>query len=143
MQKEAMLKTVAATVDESSVVALKDEASLSLGKSIFIARCSPCHSMNAEGNVGPNLTDDYWLHGGSVNDIFKTVKYGVPAKAMVAWNGILQPIEMQDVVSYIMSLRGSNPANAKAPQGTLYVPGTSPFPSDSTAGKIESPQAKI
>jgi cytochrome c oxidase cbb3-type subunit 3 len=139
-QKDARLKSVGASLDESSVKQLNDAASLDAGKTIFITRCSPCHGQHLEGNVGPNLTDDYWLHGGSVNDIFKTVKYGVPAKGMVPWQGILKPEEMQSVVSYVMSMHGSNPENGKAPQGVLYSPQTAA--SDSTTAKTDSTKTK-
>jgi len=139
IQKEARLKLVGASIDESNVKQLTDVTSLSAGKTIFIARCSPCHGQQAQGIVGPNLTDDYWLHGGSVNDIFKTVKYGVPAKGMVPWQGVLKPDEMQDVVSYVMSLHGSNPPNPKAPQGVLYSPQAA---ADSTAAKKDSTKMK-
>ena len=138
-QKDARLKLVGASVDETSVKQLTDAASLGTGKTIFIARCSPCHGQLGEGNVGPNFTDDYWLHGGTVNDIFKTVKYGVPAKGMVPWQGVLKPEEMQDVVSYVMSLHGTNPPNAKAPQGVLFTPSAA---SDSTVAKNDSTTAK-
>ena len=67
--------------------------------------------------VGPNLTDEYWLHGGEVNEIFKTVKFGVTSKGMVAWQGKLSDDQILEVSSFILSVQGSNPANAKAPQG--------------------------
>ncbi len=121
-QKAKMLVTAGSSVDESSVKQLTDATSIAGGKSIFIAKCSPCHGQLGEGGVGPNLTDDYWLHGGSIAEIFKTVKYGVPAKGMVSWTGILKPEEMQTVSSFIMSLHGTNPPNPKAPQGDKLVP---------------------
>jgi cytochrome c oxidase cbb3-type subunit 3 len=121
-QKQLRLKLVGASVDENSVTLLTDAAALSNGKTIFIARCSPCHGQAGEGGVGPNLTDGYWIHGGRINEIFRIVKYGVPAKGMVPWQGVLKPEEMQMVSSFIQSLQGSNPPNGKAPQGTLYSP---------------------
>jgi len=140
-QQEERLKLVGASVDESSVKQLTDQASLSIGQTTFLGRCSACHGQKAEGAVGPNLTDNYWLHGGSVNDIFKTVKYGVPAKGMVPWQGVLKPEEMQDVVSYVMSIHGSNPPNAKEPQGVLYTPPAATTDSTSTAA-VDSTKAK-
>ena len=74
------------------------------------------------GGIGPNLTDVYWLHGGSIADIFKTVKYGVPEMGMQAWKSELRPANMQEVSSYILTLAGTNPPNAKAPQGEVYTP---------------------
>jgi cytochrome c oxidase cbb3-type subunit 3 len=67
------------------------------------------------------LTDDYWLHGGSIHDVFKTVKYGVVAKGMKSWQGELSPVDIRNVVSYVKTLRGTNPPNAKAPEGEIYI----------------------
>jgi cytochrome c oxidase cbb3-type subunit 3 len=88
------------------------------GQAIFKSTCAPCHGDHAQGNVGPNLTDDYWLHGGKINDLFKTIKYGVLSKGMPTWEKQLSPKQISDVANYIESLHGSNPAGAKAPQGT-------------------------
>ncbi|OON66260.1 hypothetical protein B0919_22355 [Hymenobacter sp. CRA2] len=87
------------------------------GKSLFAQNCAACHGQSAEGKVGPNLTDEYWLHGGEVNKVYHTVKYGVQGKGMVAWKGKLSSKQMLQVSSYILTLQGSKPANAKAPQG--------------------------
>ena len=84
--------------------------------------CAACHGQEGQGVVGPNLTDEFWLHGGDVNDVFKVVKYGVTSKGMVAWQKKLSDDQILEVSSYILSLKGSNPANAKAPQGEKYVP---------------------
>lgn len=111
-------------VDETSVVALADASSIDAGKAIFITTCAACHGQNAEGNVGPNLTDEFWLHGGGIHNVFKTIKYGVPAKGMIAWEAQLSPVKMQQVASYILTLKGSNPANAKAPQGNAWAEAT-------------------
>ncbi len=110
-------------IDESNLVALADVAALADGENIFNSLCIACHMQGgggAPGSVGPNLTDDYWLHGGSIKDVFKTVKYGVPEKGMISWKDQLRPVEMHKVSSYILSLRGTNPPNAKEPQGELY-----------------------
>lgn len=119
-QKIERLKNNASNVDENSVVALTEAPEIAKGKSSYTTKCAACHGQNGEGGVGPNLTDDYWLHGGGVKNIFKTIKYGVPEKGMVSWQAQMQPAEMQQVTSYILTLKGSNPANAKAPQGDLY-----------------------
>ncbi|WP_214226234.1 cbb3-type cytochrome c oxidase N-terminal domain-containing protein [Pedobacter sp. B4-66] len=105
-------------INENNVEQSKDPAVLTAGAGLFKAACAPCHGEHAEGLVGPNLTDEFWLHGGTVNDIFKTIKYGVPDKGMIAWEKTMKPKQIADLTSYIMSLKGSNPANAKAPQGT-------------------------
>jgi len=72
-----------------------------------------------EGGVGPNFTDEYWLHGGDVKSIFKTIKFGVPEKGMIPWQSQISPPQIQQVASYILTLKGTNPPNAKAPQGEL------------------------
>ncbi|MDP4174775.1 MAG: cbb3-type cytochrome c oxidase N-terminal domain-containing protein, partial [Bacteroidota bacterium] len=84
LQKEILLRT-GKLLTEDNVTQLKDSGSLQEGKEIFISKCSICHGRQAEGLVGPNLTDDYWIHGGSIKDIFKVVKYGVPSKGMITW----------------------------------------------------------
>lgn len=107
-------------INEDNVTVLEDDASISGGKEIFKKNCVACHGANGEGLVGPNFTDDYWIHGNKINDLFKTIKYGVPAKGMISWQTQLDPTQMQEVASYILTLRGSNPPNPKAPEGDLY-----------------------
>lgn len=121
VEKEAYLKKAANNVDESSVKYLAGASDLQAGKTIFETTCFACHGKLGEGGVGPNLTDDYWLHGGSINDVFKTIKYGVPEKGMKSWKDDYSPSQIAQVASYIKSLHGSNPPNGKAPQGTLFV----------------------
>ena len=108
------------SIDESTVVFSDDPAVISSGKKIYDMQCASCHRTDGGGNIGPNLTDEYWLHGGSIGQIYGTIKYGVPQKGMIAWEPLLSPQQMSDVSSYIMSMAGSNPPNAKAPQGELY-----------------------
>jgi cytochrome c oxidase cbb3-type subunit 3 len=121
--KAAFVATQENTVDESNVELLTDASDLAAGGKTFKLYCAPCHGENGgsmPGGVGPNLTDDYWIHGGSVTDIFKTIKYGVPEKGMVSWQAQLNPTQIQQVSSYIKSLKGTNPENAKEPQGDLW-----------------------
>lgn len=134
-QQEEYLKKSASKVDENTVVML-DASGIAAGKSTFITNCAACHGKLGEGGVGPNLTDDYWLHGGKINDVFKTIKYGYPEKGMRSWKDDLSPVMIAQVASYIKSIHGSNPPNAKAQQGDLYTEGAAPA-KDSTAG---SPQ---
>ncbi|HMI02247.1 MAG TPA: cbb3-type cytochrome c oxidase N-terminal domain-containing protein [Pedobacter sp.] len=118
--KTAMLLkpgNAAAKVNENNVQISKEPAVLQSGAAIFKGACTPCHGEHAEGIVGPNLTDEYWLHGGTVKDIFKTIKYGVPEKGMIAWEKTLRPKQISELTSYILSLQASKPAGAKAPQG--------------------------
>jgi cytochrome c oxidase cbb3-type subunit 3 len=99
---------------------LTEAPAIESGKTVFAQNCAACHGKNAEGIVGPNLTDKYWLHGGDVNDIFKTIKFGVTSKGMVAWDKKLSKDQTLQVASYILSLQGSKPANGKAPQGEKF-----------------------
>ncbi|MCU0340772.1 MAG: c-type cytochrome [Spirosomaceae bacterium] len=119
-QKAAFLEKAAAKINESSVTLLTDAKTIEEGKAIFTASCAACHAADGGGGVGPNLTDEHWLHGGGVKDIFKTIKYGVPEKGMISWEKQLNPLKMQQVASYIISLKGSKPANPKEPQGEIY-----------------------
>jgi cytochrome c oxidase cbb3-type subunit III len=107
-------------VSEKTVVALSDAHELDEGKIVFIEKCAVCHGQKGEGGVGPNMTDDYWLHGGDIKSVFTTIKYGVPDKGMISWKEQLKPKEIQEVSSFILTLRGTNPPNPKAPQGELF-----------------------
>ena len=92
------------------------------GASRFARSCAPCHGEHAQGLIGPNLTDDRWLHGGSVEQIFQTVAKGWPAKGMPPWGRALRPDELAAVVSYVRSLQGSNPANPRPAEGDVFAP---------------------
>lgn len=109
------------SVDETNVVALTAEGDLNGGAAIYKANCVACHGNLGQGGIGPNLTDKYWIHGGDVKNVFKTIKYGVTSKGMTAWQSQLEPVAMQKVASYVLSLQGTNPPNPKAPQGEEYV----------------------
>lgn len=98
--------------------ALTDDASLASGKAIYMKNCMACHGLEGQGVVGPNLTDAYWVHGGSVDKIMHTIIEGVPAKGMISWKNQLKPQKILEVTSYILKLQGTNPAGAKAPEGT-------------------------
>ena len=113
--KQEYLSQSASLVDESTIEF--NEAMAPAGKAIFVANCAACHGNNGEGTIGPNLTDRYWLHGGEIKDIFKTVKYGVPEKGMVPWEQTLTPAQIAEVSNYIVTLRDTKPANGKEPQG--------------------------
>lgn len=98
-----------------------DPGRLEHGKQVFTTNCFSCHGMNGEGGIGPNLTDSYWINGdGSFNAIVKVIKNGVPVKGMISWAPILPEKDILDVASHVYGLRGTNPANAKAPQGEKY-----------------------
>ncbi|MGE5682692.1 MAG: cbb3-type cytochrome c oxidase N-terminal domain-containing protein [Bacillota bacterium] len=120
LQKEILFRT-GKLITENNVTQLKDAGALQSGKDVYVSKCSVCHGRQGEGLVGPNLTDDYWIHGGSIKDVFRIIKYGVPAKGMLTWQNQLSPREIQDVASYVLSLHGTNPPNAKPPQGDKYM----------------------
>lgn len=122
-------------IDENNVVMLSEPADLEAGKTIFNNLCVVCHGANGEGNaVGPNMTDDYYLHGGTIKDIFTTIKYGVPDKGMISWSSQLSSTQMAQVASFIKSLGGTNVAGGKEPQGTLFTEsaGSTVVPADTT-----------
>jgi len=133
--REAYLAQAKNLVDENTVEFLADASDLKTGKAIFTELCQQCHAADGGGGVGPNLTDQYWIHGSSIKDIFKTVKYGVPAKGMISWESQLRPVQMAQVSSYIKTLEGTTPANPKEPQGDFYKPEGAP--ADTT--QTESP----
>lgn len=138
--KEAYLLKNALNVDENTVKML-DENGIAEGHKLFTANCTPCHGSAGEGNtVGPNLTDNYWIHGGTIQDVFKTIKYGWPSLGMQSWQADFSPVQMQQLASFVKSLKGTNPANAKAPQGILFneTGGATTAGADSTAVKADS-----
>jgi cytochrome c oxidase cbb3-type subunit 3 len=119
--RAAYLAAAKNLVDENNVEMLTAAADLKAGESIFMEKCMQCHAADGGGGVGPNLTDPYWIHGGSIRDVFMTVKYGVPAKGMISWESQLRPAEMAQVASYVKTLEGTTPAAPKDPQGELWV----------------------
>jgi cytochrome c oxidase cbb3-type subunit 3 len=110
----------AVVINEDELTYEPDAAILASGKRIYAINCASCHQPEGQGNIGPNLTDDYWIHGGSIRDIYRVIKNGVPEKGMISWAPVLSPAQMRDVAFYVKSLRGTNPPNPKAPQGELY-----------------------
>jgi len=132
-QKAEFIAAAGESITEENVSFLADESSINLGKAIYDGNCATCHGQLGEGGAGPNLTDEYWLHGGGIKNVFKTVKYGVPSKGMIAWQSQFSPSQMQKVSSYILTMQGTNPPNAKDPQGEKYnVEAVEELPSDST-----------
>ncbi|SKA15376.1 cytochrome c oxidase cbb3-type subunit 3 [Chitinophaga eiseniae] len=115
--KAEYLKNAANNIDENNVKMMDNADDLAAGGKIFVASCAPCHGPQGQGVVGPNLTDDYWMHGGKINEVFKTIKYGVPDKGMKAWQEDFSPKQLAQLASYVKSIHGSNPPNPKEPQG--------------------------
>jgi cytochrome c oxidase cbb3-type subunit III len=119
-EKADNLKQAGNSVDENTVKLLTAATDIDAGKKIFTGTCAPCHAADGGGIVGPNLTDDYWLHGGKINDIFKTIKYGVPEKGMQPWKSTFSPIQIAQLASFIKSIHGTKVANPKEPQGDIF-----------------------
>ncbi len=130
--KELYMSKLDNAIDETNVTLITDASSLEKGKGIYISNCAACHGQMGEGGVGPNFSDEYWLHGGGIKNVFSTVKYGVPEKGMIPWEAQLSPKQMQEVASYILSLQGTNPPNQKEPQGKVWVEATETAPTDSS-----------
>jgi cytochrome c oxidase cbb3-type subunit 3 len=120
-EKEAYEKNNAANVTEHSITMLTVPAEIAKGEKVYKQMCAPCHGNEGQGTVGPNLTDEFWLHGGSLKDVFKSIKYGWPNKGMKAWKTDLSPLQIHQITCFIKTLEGSNPPNAKDAQGELYT----------------------
>ncbi|MFT7900581.1 cbb3-type cytochrome c oxidase N-terminal domain-containing protein [Tenacibaculum ascidiaceicola] len=110
-----------AVIDAETATVLTDAGDLSRGKAVYNLNCAACHIADGGGGIGPNLTDNYWILGGGMKNIFNTIANGGrDGKGMVAWNKTLKPADIQKVASYIISLQGTTPAKPKEPQGELY-----------------------
>ncbi len=119
---EAYKKTAKNLVDINTVTLLTDAADINVGKAVFTTNCVACHKADGGGGIGPNLTDEYWILGGGIKNVFKTISEGGrDGKGMVAWKQTLKPIEMAQVASYVITLGGTTPAEPKEVQGELWV----------------------
>ena len=106
-------------VDENNVT-LADASGIAAGKALYSQSCVACHAADGGGGIGPNLTDNNWIHGGSLNDIYKTIKLGYPEKGMQSWQSVYSPIQMKNLTSYVKSLKGTKPTNPKEAQGEPF-----------------------
>jgi cytochrome c oxidase cbb3-type subunit 3 len=106
---------VASVLSEPST----EEAILAQGKEVFMKNCMVCHAADGGGLIGPNMCDDYFIHGPLFTDSIRTIEEGVLAKGMISWKGVLKPEEIHAVASYIYTLRGTTPAAPKAPEGEM------------------------
>jgi cytochrome c oxidase cbb3-type subunit 3 len=140
--KEEYLKKSASNVDENTVTYLTSPADHEAGQKIFTTICAACHLADGGGSVGPNMTDNYFIHGGGIKDIFKTIKYGYPEKGMKSWKDDYSPTQIAQLASYVKSLVGTKPAKGKEPQGVLYDEKASAAPAtDTTKAKVDSTKA--
>jgi cytochrome c oxidase cbb3-type subunit 3 len=116
--REARQAAAAGSPTEEALRALaRDARAMAAARQVFETRCVACHGPQGQGLIGPNLTDEYWLHGGTIVDIRRVIEEGVPDKGMIPWKGALQPQEIDAVSAYIASLAGTSPPNPKPPQG--------------------------
>lgn len=123
LEIEEYKKTAKDLVDVNSVTLFTDAADINAGKVIFETNCVACHMADGGGGIGPNLTDDYWILGGGIKNVFNTVSEGGrDGKGMVAWKQLLKPVEMAQVSSYILTeISGKTPANPKAAEGEIWI----------------------
>jgi cytochrome c oxidase cbb3-type subunit 3 len=119
-QRTEFLASSGTNIDENSVELDQSPEMVTAGQEIYLQNCSACHGSQGEGMIGPNLTDEYWLHGGDVKDIYRVIKYGIPDKGMVPWESNLTPLQISQVANFIASIGGTNPPNSKEPQGEKY-----------------------
>ncbi|MFV5697516.1 cbb3-type cytochrome c oxidase N-terminal domain-containing protein [Flavobacterium sp. ZT3R17] len=137
------MKTAPDLMDEKTVVLLTEPADLAAGKEIFTTNCVACHRADAGGQIGPNLTDNHWILGGGIKNLFHTITNGGrDGKGMIAWKGTLKPKDIQHVASYVLSLQGSNPKDPKAPDGEIWVDENAPKTDAAVALKTDSTQVK-
>jgi len=132
---EAYRKTAKDLVDVNTVILLTDASDLSAGKAIFETNCAVCHMADGGGGIGPNLTDQYWISGGGIKNVFRIISEGGrDGKGMIAWKQTLKPAEMAQVASYLLTFQGTTPANPKAAEGDIWIDENAPAEkvSDST-----------
>lgn len=140
---EEYKKTAKDLIDLNNVTLLTDASELAAGKKIYEVNCIACHKADGGGSIGPNLTDEYWILGGGIKNVFNTlVKGGRDGKGMVSWQGILKPSEMQEVASYVLSLHGTNPIDAKAAEGEIWIDEMTPKSENKDMESIEVIQNK-
>lgn len=138
------METAPDLMDEKTVTLLSESGDLALGKEIFVNNCAACHRVDGGGQIGPNLTDDHWILGGGIKNLFHTITNGGrDGKGMISWKGTLKPKEMQKVASYIISLRGTNPKDPKVAEGEVWVDGNTSKTDTVLVTSTDSLQVKI
>lgn len=129
-------------IDAETVELLTEPSDLAAGKAVFTANCVACHKDDGGGGIGPNLTDDYWILGGGIKNVFHTISEGGRAgKGMIPWKTDLKPSEIAQVASYVLSLHGTKPAEPKAPEGEIWVDANAPV-DNLQVKQIDSTQAE-
>lgn len=122
-------------VDENNLT-LADADGIAAGKALYTQSCIACHAPDGGGGIGPNLTDNYWIHGGKLAEIYKTIKIGYPEKGMQSWQSMYSPVQMRNLASFVQSMKGAKTANPKEPQGDLMqVETEATAPADSSSAK--------
>ncbi len=111
-------------INEDNVTFTDEVAVIEQGKSLYEVNCVACHRKDGGGlpGLGPNLTDEFWIHGGGVKNIYKTIQNGVPGTSMISWKTQMSPEDMRAIACYAITLFGTNPPNAREPQGEKYIP---------------------
>lgn len=135
--KQNYLKNQANLVDENSVKVM-GISDIELGKDLFVKNCKSCHGDNAAGSpasIGPNLTDNYWIHGGDLPSIFKSIKYGWIEKGMQSWKDKFSPIQIAQIANYVYEVSGTNIPGGKEKQGELFEKGSSKIANDTAKMK--------
>lgn len=141
---EEYKKTAKDLVDASTVEFLSDASDLSAGEKIFTSNCVACHMADGGGGIGPNLTDQYWILGGGIKNVFNTISEGGrDGKGMIAWKQNLKPAEIAQVASYVLTLGGTTPANPKAPEGDIWVDPDAPQSSEPASGQQVSDTTEV
>jgi cytochrome c oxidase cbb3-type subunit 3 len=137
-------KTAKDLVDFNSVELLTDASSLAAGKQIFETTCVACHKADGGGGIGPNLTDKYWIMGGDIKNVFKTISEGGrDGKGMISWKQTYKPSEIARVASYVLSLQGTTPAEPKAPEGEIWEDVISEEPTETNVQVSDSTNVEI
>jgi cytochrome c oxidase cbb3-type subunit 3 len=124
-EQEELYKARTRDLVDENALTLSDANGIGAGKALFTQGCVACHAADGGGGIGPNLTDDHWIHGGSLKDIYQTIKLGYPEKGMQSWQAVYSPMQMKHLASFVTSLGGTKPANPKAPQGEPFLEGPS------------------
>lgn len=117
-EAEALARQAAgAPVTDDLIVSLsKDADTTAKAKAIFVSTCAQCHNADGSGKIGPNLTDEFWLHGDKPSEIYNTISKGVLIKGMPAWGPLLGPEKVKQLASYVVTLKHSH-LPGKAPEG--------------------------